>query len=188
MKKELLLGNITEVKWHYFSQKFNFNYCHSRTSFNNKSYVLRQHPSLDAKICEIDETMNPEKQYAYVFLDVNHNIVVRNIFNSKHNDGFKQKNTFFEDKIYYDLFLSDEANLLSQYLSNREQSKTDNNVLYFCVEYEPNKSNHIDMELLLYCCELEKIKTDIEDRLRLVEIENNLKNQSRKKSLFCFFK
>lgn len=40
--------------------------------------------------------MNSEKNYAYIEINNNLNLHIRNLFDSKHEKGFSQKNTFLE--------------------------------------------------------------------------------------------
>jgi hypothetical protein len=81
---------------------------------------------------------------------------IRNLFESKHEKGFSQKNTYFSDDIYYDVFLEDTSNLLDSYLALQNVKRDNKCILYYCVEYEP-KAN-VDLDLILYCSELEQIK------------------------------
>lgn len=186
MKKQFCIGNITKVRWHYVNHKYGYMaWGHMRESFDKNSYISKQHPHLEtAVITEMDTTMNPDKSYAYVCID-NNKLLIRNLFDSKHEKEFSQKNTFFEDELFYDLFLDDTQNLLDEYLKLGNQSRQDNYLLYYCVEYEPN--HNLDLDLLLYCGELERTKSELEDKLRLIDIQNDLKINKKNKSFFSYF-
>ncbi len=188
MKKQITIGNITKVRWHYSNKKYGYMaWGHARETFDENSYIITQNPHLEtAKIIEMDESMNPDKYYAYIYIDKDNNkLRIRNLFDSKHEKGFSQKNTFFSDKIYYDLFLDDTSNLLDAYLQLGNETKDNNWILYFCVEYEPTAN--IDLDLLIHCSELEHIKSNLEDKLRLIDIQNDLKTNKAKKSFLSFF-
>lgn len=188
MKKEFCIGNITKVRWHYSNMKYALNsWGHRRESFDKNFYVSKQHPHLEtAKIIEMDESMNPDKYYAYIFIDKDNNkLRIRNLFDSKHEKGFSQKNTFFSDEIYYDLILNDTSNLLDAYLQLGNETKDNNWILHFCVEYEP--TTNIDLDLLLYCSELEHIKFDLENKLRIIDIQKDMEINKAKKSFLSFF-
>ncbi len=186
MKKEFCIGNITKVRWHYSNTKYDLNsWGHARETFDEDSYIKTIHEKYNYTIKTLDDTMNPDKCYAYVQINKDKKLHIRNLFDSKHEKGFSQKNTFFPDEIYYDLFLDDVSNLFDVYLQLGNETKDNNWILYFCVEYEP--TTNIDLDLLLYCSELEHIKSNLEDKLRLIDIQNDLKTNKAKKSFLSFF-
>ncbi len=182
MKKQFYIGNITKIRWHYSNKKYGYmTWGHARETFDENCYKKEE----NYNIRTFDDSMNPEKFYAYVEVNNNYNLHIRNLFDSKHEKGFNQKNTFFRDNIYYDLFLDDTSNLLDAYLELGNTTKDNNWILYLCVEYEP--TTNIDLDLLLYCSELERNKTELEDKLRIIDIQNDLNINKTKKSRFSFF-
>jgi hypothetical protein len=184
MKKQFFIGNITKVRWHYALRKHALNsWGHMRETFDDTSIIKKQHPYLkNAFLYELDTSMNYDKCYAYVSIDKDkNNIIVRNIFDNKHEKGFDQKNTYFKDEIFYDLFLYDTSNLLDEYLNLGELNRLNNDLLYFCVEYEPK--HEIDFDLLLYCSDLERTKFSLEDKLTVLNIPNVRTN----KRFFSYF-
>lgn len=186
MKKQFYIGNITKVRWHYSNKKYgNMAWGHAKETFDDNSYITTNHEEYNYTIKTFDDSMNPDKCYAYVQINKDKKLHIRNLFDSKHKEGFKQKNTFFDDEIYYDLFLDDTSNLLDAYLESGNKTKDNIWILHFCVEYEPN--THIDLDLLLYCSELEHIKSNLEDKLRLIDIQKDMKINKPKKSFFSFF-
>ncbi len=187
MKKQFCIGNITKVRWHYSNKKYALNaWGHARETFDENSYITSNHEEYNYTIKTFDETMNTDKYYAYIYINkYNNKLLIRNLFNSKHEKGFSQKNTFFADEIYYDLFLDDTSNLLDAYLELGNETKDNTLILHFCVEYESNTS--IDLDLLLYCSELEHIKSNLEDKLRLIDIQKDMEINKPKKSFFSFF-
>lgn len=189
MKKQITIGNITRVRWHYVYRKYALeSWGHIRETFDENSYIIKQHPHLEtATIIEMDDSMKTDKFYAYIYIDKDKDskLHIRNLFDSKHEKEFSQKNTFFVDEIYYDLFLDDTSNLLDTYLQLGNETKDNNRILHFCVEYEP--TTNIDLDLLIYCSELEHIKCDLENKLRLIDIQNDLKTNKAKKSLSFFW-
>jgi hypothetical protein len=181
MKKEITIGNITKVRWHYVNRKYgHMAWGHMRECFDKDFYISKQHPHLETVIYEMDDKMNPDKFYAYILIDKNNKLIIRNIFDSKNEKGFSQKNTFFSDEIHYDLILNDTSNLLDKYLKLGNCSREENDLLYFCVEYEPNKQ--FDIDLLLHCAEIANEKTKLQENLRQI---SNAK--SEKNSYFSFF-
>jgi hypothetical protein len=186
MKKQFYIGNITKVKWHYRNVKYGYNaWGHSRETFDEKCYTIINNKEENYNIRIIDSSMNSEKNYAYIEINNNLNLHIRNLFDSKHEKGFSQKNTFFRDNIYYDLFLDDTSNLVDAYLQLGNTTKDNNWILYLCVEYEP--TINIDLDLLLYCSELERNKTELEDKLRIIDMQNDFITNKTKKSRFTFF-
>lgn len=183
MKKQFCIGNITNVRFHFVNRKYALNsWGHMMESFDKDFYILTKHPVYDSIVTTTDESMNPDKCYAYIEIDINNQLSVRNLFDNKHEKGFKQKNTYFSDDIYYDLFLDDKSNLIDSYLA-LENVKRDNHwILYYCVEYEPTAN--IDLDLILYCSELERINSCLEDQLRSKDKELNKAN----KKWFPFYK
>ena len=192
MNKQFHIGNITKVRWHYTNFKYGYMaWGHSMNSFDTNFWITKQHPHLEtATISKADQTMNPDKCYAYICIDESNNLIIRNLFDSKHEKGFDQKNTYFQDNLFYDLFLNDPLNLLDAYLLDAYlkidgHTREDNDIIYYCVEYEPCDNLAIDLELLLYCAKLERYKSDNEDKLRIIDIQNDLKKN--KKSCFSYF-
>lgn len=153
---------------------------HTKYTFDKQSYIQLE----SSTIFKIDETMDPDKCYAYIYIDDNGKLAVRNLFNSKHKKRFEQKNTYFEDNLFYDLFLDDNSNLLDDYLNLGEKTRLDNDLLYFCVEYEPK--HNLDLDLLLYCGELHHTIKNLRDKIRDFEIKNDLKTK-KKSSIFSYF-
>lgn len=158
---------------------------HMRETFDDNCCIFKKHEDYDSIIAQIDDVMDSDKFYAYIEVDIDNKLHIRNLFDSKHYEGFNQKNTYFSDELYYDLFLDDRFNLLDKYLALGNISRDDNIILYLCVEYDPN--NKIDLDLLLYCSKLEQIKTNLEDKLQIIEMQNESKLNKSKKTLFSFF-
>lgn len=197
MKKRFHIGNITKVRWHYRNCKYVLNaWGHMRISFDKDAYISKKYPQLDDEnsteldltMCiTMDTNMVPTKQYAYIEINKENRLIIRNLFDSKHKEGFDQKNAYFRDQLYYDLFLDDTSNLLDMYLKLGNIKRESNNCLYFCVEYEAY-NNYMDMELLLYCSELEQVKSSLEDKLRIIEIQTDMKENQPKRRWYSFLK
>lgn len=75
--------------------------------------------------------------------------------------------------------------MVDAYLQLGNTTKDNNWILYLCVEYEP--TINIDLDLLLYCSELERNKTELEDKLRIIDMQNDFITNKTKKSRFTFF-
>jgi hypothetical protein len=186
MKKQFCIGNITKVKWHYINQKYGYMaWGHARETFDENSYITTTHEEYNYMIKQFDETMNQDKCYAYIEINKDGKLKIRNLFNSKNEKGFSQKNTFFSDTFYYDLFLDDTSNLLDAYLKLGNETEDNARILHFCVEYE--QTMDIDLDFLLYCVELEKINSELHDKLRLIDIQKDMEINKPKKSFFSFF-
>lgn len=185
MKKQFCIGNITNVRFHYVNMKYALNsWGNARKSFDKECYIFTNHPVYDSIDTTIDESLKPDKYYAYIEIDINNQLSVRNLFDSKHEKGFNQKNTYFSDDIYYDLFLDDKSNLIDSYLAFENVKRDNNWILYYCVEYEPTAN----IDLILYCSELERINSCLEDRLRIINIQKDMEINKAKKSWFSFLK
>jgi hypothetical protein len=121
----------------------------------------------------LNKNMNADKNYAMVTVDKDGNMFVRNFFDSKHPKGFDQKNTYFSDKNADKFMLSDENNVLLNYIKLGYPDLTtikniDNHgFLYFCVEYKINDG--LNPNLLNYCILLDNKMLEMENRLKNVE-------------------
>lgn len=183
------IGNITRVKWHYVNYKFALNsWGHRRETFDENMYIIEEMVEIKNKQGNItntypfrnfDESMLKDKKYAYVYLEEG-KIYIRNLFDSSNSEGFKQKNTFFEDEISGRFLLDDTNNLLLSYLNLGYDDKITNlekrtDALYFCVEYEVYEN--VDMFGLEYCVKLESEIKSLNERLKTVEkmLNNNIK-------------
>lgn len=93
-----------------------------------------------------------------------------------------KKNTYFQDYLFNDLFLDDNLNILDEYLNLGERTRLDHELLYFCVEYEPNH----ELDLLLYCGALHRANESLRDKIRDIEIQNDLNKKN--KSIFSYFR
>lgn len=187
MKKQFYIGNITKVKWHCRNVKYAYQaWGHMKETFDENSLITTKNEEYNITIKTFDNTMNPDKFYAYVEINKDNKLHIRNLFDSKHEKGFEQKNTYFSDDIYYDLFLDDTSNLLDAYLQLGNTTKDNNWILRFCVEYEPN--HNLDLDLIVYCSELEHIKTILEDKINKIELQKMLNENKANKSWFSFWK
>ena len=187
MKKQFNIGNITKVRWHYRNAKYDYQaWGHMRETFDEECYIATKHPEYDSIVKRMNDSMSPDKFYAYIEIDKEHKLKVRNLFDSKHEKGFEQKNTYFNDDIYYDLFLHDTSNLLDSYLALQNVERDNSWILYFCVEYEP--ITNVDLDLILYCSELEQIKYDLQVKLQIIEIQKDMEINKTKKSWFTFWR
>ena len=124
------IGVITDVKYHYQHYKIFGVYGLAQMRLRN---------SVDPFF----KTMSVDKRYAYVLVDDN-KITVRNLFDSKNEQGFGQKNTFNSDEGTNELELLDTNNKLFDYINTGliDKCKLNENdikvkgLLHFCVEYE----------------------------------------------------
>jgi hypothetical protein len=186
MKKKFCIGNITNVRWHYRNAKYGYQaWGHMRETFDESCYIITKQEDYGYNIRTFDNTMNPDKFYAYVEINKDGKLHIRNLFDSKHEKGFEQKNTYFRDEIYYNLFLDDTSNLLDAYLQLGNTTKDNDWILHFSVEYEP--TTNIDLDLIIYCSELEQIKSGLEDKLKIIEIQKDMEINKAKKSFLSFF-
>jgi hypothetical protein len=184
MKKKITIGNITKVKWHYRNAKYGYQaWGHMRATFDESCKTITTYPS-GQSVVRIDDLMNPVKFYAYVEINKDNKLHIRNLFDSKHEKGLEQKNAYFRDEIYYDLFLDDTSNLLDAYLALGNVKRDDNWILHFCVEYEP--TTNIDLDLILYCSQLEQIKSGLEDKLKIIDIQKDMEINKKKTSWFKY--
>jgi len=186
MKKKFTIGNITKVKWHYRNAKYGYQaWGHMRETFDDENcYITTKQEDYGYTIRTFDNTMCPDKFYAYVEINKDNKLHIRNLFDSKHEKGFEQKNTYFRDEIYYDLFLDDTSNLLDAYLALGNVKRDENLILHFSVEYEP--TTNIDLDLILYCSQLEQIKSGLEDKLKIIDIQKDMEINKEKKSWFKY--
>ena len=134
----IIIGNITNVKWHYVLKKIYGTWGHSREIYSDDY--------------DIDDTMYADKYYAYIYIksinnknnnnninNINNNkLIVRNTFDSNDPKGFDQKNTYFPDEFYESSILQIENrdNKLAEYI---QRGYGTGNELYFCVEYTLTK-------------------------------------------------
>jgi len=184
-ENNFILGNITKVRWHTRLHKIsNYNYGHMSETFDENNIITEETIDLSGVIINtkpyitVNKNMNPDKNYAMVTLDKYGNIFVRNFLNSKHPDGFKQKNTYFKDDIADKFMLSDENDILLNYIKlGYQEVTTIKNIdhhgwLYFCVEYKINDG--LNPNLLNYCILLEYKYSQLEHRLK--DIETNIQD------------
>lgn len=147
----IIIGNITNVKWHYMNKKM----------FKNTLGHVRETYNSDMDM-DMDTNMDTDKYYAYISIN-NNKLVVRNVFDSNHPKGFNQKNTYFPDELFElgMLRLEDGENKLVEYIQGNEHGRE----LYFCVEYTliegltPDIINYI-IELQITCNQLQQKKSD----------------------------
>lgn len=177
-----ILGIITKVRWHTRLYKIsNYNYGHMSETYDEDNINANPYRT-------INTNMNPDKNYAMVTLDKYGNIFVRTFFDSKDPEGFEQKNSYFEDDIADKFMMSDENNVLLNYIKlGYPEVTTIKNVdnhgwLYFCVEYKINDG--LNPNLLNYCISLEYKYSQIEHRLTYIEqkIKNDNKESNNKES------
>ena len=175
-----IIGNITHVRWHTRLHKIsNYNYGHMAESFDENNMITEEIIDLSGNIINtnpyitINKNMNPDKNYAMITLDKCGNIFVRNFFDSKHPEGFKQKNSYFEDDIADKFTMTDENDVLLNYIKlGYPEVTTIKNIdnhgwLYFCVEYKI--SDGLNTNLLNYCILLEYKYSQIEHRVKDIE-------------------
>lgn len=97
MNKQFHIGNITKVRWYYTNFKYgHMAWGHKKDSFDEKSYIIKPFQHLESStIAEMDETMDPDKCYAYIYIVKSDKLIIRNLFDSKHEKGFEQKKYIF---------------------------------------------------------------------------------------------
>lgn len=185
-----IIGNITKVRWHTRLHKIsNYNYGHMSETFDENNMITEEIIDLSGVIFKtnpyrtLNKNMNPYKNYAMVTLDKYGNIFVRNFFDSKHPEGFKQKNSYFQDDIDDKFMMSDENDVLLNYIKLGYPEVTaikniDHGWLYFCVEYKINDG--INPNLLNYCISLEYKYNQLANRLK--NIEEKIKEQEETKA------
>jgi hypothetical protein len=181
----MIIGNITKVRWHTYLKKISaYNYGHCQTTFYQNNHT------------SINETMEPNVNYAMVLLDASGVISVRNLFNSHNINGFDQKNTYFADKISNNFIVDDCDNVLLNYIKLAFPYKNDitntpdiEHLLYYCVEYKMYENT--TCAILQYCVELENKFSSLEKRLTDIEAEqskqNNKDKQNKDKCSFFTF-
>lgn len=183
-----ILGNITKVRWHTCLHKVSINtYGHMAESYDEENLIeeIIKTKESDENITDIypsikiNDTMDIDKNYAMVSIDMEGNIFVRNFFDSKHPNGFDQKNTYFPDDIANKFILSDTNNKLLNYIKldrpNQRNIKNIDYILYYCVEYELNVG--LNINLLKYYISLERKCIDINNRLDT--LYNNIDSRVR---------
>lgn len=171
-----ILGNITKVRWHTYLHKVSVNtYGHMAITYDEENMIEEtvETKDIDGNITDtypsvkINEIMDTNKNYAMVSIDMDANILIRNLFDSKHPKGFDQKNTYFSDDIADKFMLSDTNNKILNYLKLDNPKHTDikkiGYILYYCVEYE--LSEGLNLNLFNYCISLERKCNDINNRL-----------------------
>jgi hypothetical protein len=194
-----ILGNIIKVRWHTRLHKIsNYNYGHMAETFDEDNMITEEIIDLSGVIVNtnpyitLNKNMNPDKNYAMITLDKCGNIFVRNFFDSKHPEGFKQKNSYFQDDIADKFMMSDENNVLLNYIKlGYAEVTTIKNIdnghwLYFCVEYKINDG--INHNLLNYCISLENKYRQLDNRLKDIEQKNykDTENSNNKSKYFKF--
>ena len=181
MDNNFIIGNITKVRWHTRLHKIsNYNYGHMSETFDENNMIYEEIIELSGNIINtnpyrtLNKNMNPDKNYAMITLDKCGNIFVRNFFDSKHPEGFNQKNSYFQDDIADKFMMSDENDILLNYIKlGYPEVTTIKNIdhhewLYFCVEYKIN--DDINPNLLNYCILLEYKYSQLDNRLKNIEI------------------
>jgi len=190
-ENNFILGNITKVRWHTRLHKIsNYNYGHMAETFDEDNMITEKIVEIKDSngnitntypVTTLNQNMDQDKNYAMVTLDKYGNIFVRNFFDSKHPEGFGQKNSYFEDDIVDKFMMSDENDVLLNYIKlGYPQVTTIKNIdhygwLYFCVEYKINDG--LNPNLLNYCILLENKYSQIEHRLK--DIEQKIKNDNK---------
>ena len=188
------LGNISKVLWHTCSYKVSqYNYGHSLESFDEENMIIKEiveDKDSSGNITNtypyrtLNKTMASDKNYAMVTLDEYGNIFVRNFFDSKHPEGFSQKNTYFSDDISDKFMMSDENDVLLNYIKLGYPKVTDiknldkHYFLYFCIEYKMNDG--LNQNLLNYFILLDTKM--IVMKTRLTDIETKIKEQEDTKN------
>jgi len=183
----VLIGDILKVRWHYMCRRF----ANGVTGYVRESYVPKEMYNCDkdsAKLdldleinleidLDIDDTMDENKNYAYVYLKYG-KIYVRNLFNSKDEKGFNQKNTYFEDKCSGMFCLEDTNNLLLEYIKKGYKKTEDlfeeHMENHYCVEYCMKEG--VNIWILEYIANLQLKCDNLEARLKKLEEYNNKKN------------
>jgi len=189
--ENIVLGVITNVRYHYNNYKYALNsWGFMAESFDQNQYVSKPNDDLgDCTITTLNKTMEPNKNYAYVYIE-NGNIYVRNLFNSNHVKGFHQKNTYFEDSICGKFLLDDPEKLLLTYIQKGIKTHASLNdecyINHFCVEFDYNQ-NH-NTQLLTFCVELNDQIAELSKNVytRLNKIEDTIKTQNKKTSIWGF--
>jgi hypothetical protein len=158
---EIIIGNITKVCWHAVLHEYQGQYGHLHECYhimkNNKlfddynSFANSVAFGIDA--CLQLSCMSSDKLYAIVVMNDKYDkMLVRNLFDSTHAEGFNQKNVFYPDIIDDNYLITDKNNLLLNYIQLADENTTsleNNNILYFAVEYETNTM--LNTDLLNYC-------------------------------------
>jgi hypothetical protein len=177
-----VIGNIQKVKWHYCHRGVGRGvHGYSRESYTpEEMYIIKKHPHLnDATVSEINDSMDENKNYAYIYLEYG-KIYIRNLFNNKDPNGFKQKNTFFEDDYSGMFMLEDPKNLLLEYIKKgypkTEDLFEEQMEEHYCVEFELNDGMNVG--LLNYIMMMNLKYNDLESRL--TKIENEIKRKPDK--------
>lgn len=188
-----ILGNISKVRWHTSSYKVSQNnYSHMLESFDEENMIIKEIVEVKDSSDNITNTytrtlnkmMTSDKNYAMVKVDKYGNIFVRNFFDSKHPEGFSQKNTFFSDDISDKFMMSDENDVLLNYIKLGYPKVTDiknldkHYFLYFCIEYKMNDG--LNKNLLNYFILLDTKM--IVMKTRLTDIETKIKEQEDTKN------
>jgi hypothetical protein len=191
-----ILGNITKVRWHTYLSKIAINtYGHMAETYDEENMIEEMVETTDSDgniidkypSVKLNEIMDIDKNYAMVSIDIEGNILVRNLFDSKHPNGFEQKNTYFADDIADKFMLSDINNKILNYVKLYNQKHTDARnigyILYYCVEYQVSEG--VNLNLLNYCISIERKCNDVNNRLntlynsldlRVAIIESETKN------------
>jgi hypothetical protein len=168
---ESIIGNITKVKWHYVSRGLG----RGHWGYVRESYVpeeMYKPFSPNTIHIELDNTMDKNKNYAYVYLNYGE-IYVRNLFDNKNPEGFNQKNTYFVDDCSGMFMLKDTNNKLLEYIK-KGNAKTEDLLdqhmeEYYCVEFEEKEG--INKGLLDYIVLINLKFKSLESRLEKVEEE-----------------
>lgn len=177
------LGNISKVLWHTCSYKVSqYNYGHMLESFvedkDSSGNITNAYPYRT-----LNRMMASDKNYAMVTVDNYGNIFVRNLFDSKHSEGFSQKNTYFPDDISEKFMMSDENDVLLNYIKLGYPELTDiknlnkHHILYFCIEYKMNDG--LNQNLLNYFILLETKMIAMNTRLTDIETKNKVINNQK---------
>ena len=168
-----VVGNITKVKWHYVSRRLG----KGIHGYVRESYVPEEMYKPNTTHLELDETMDKNKNYAYIYLKYG-KIFVRNLFNSKDANGFNQKNTYFEDECSGMFCFEDTNNLLLEYIKKGYDKTEDlfeeHMEEYYCVEYCIKEG--VNIWILEYIANLQLKYTNLESRLKKLEEGRNKMN------------
>jgi hypothetical protein len=99
-----ILGNISKVRWHTYLSKIAINtYGHMAETYDEENMIEEIIETRDSNgnitdtypSVKLNEIMDIDKNYAMVSIDIEGNILVRNLFDSKHPKGFDQKKYIF---------------------------------------------------------------------------------------------